>query len=248
MLWWVLLVQSAPAPEEPEPLPVRLAIPEGYVDLLNKETGERNRYRRFTMAPEGEIRLHTLLLPGPIAEGMTPPHSFLRPAQLPPEASETTTPRPWQGLEIYAAEHVYEGPDGRLFATTAALPLKDRALLIRLTGPEERAPEAREDMARILEGTRGAPGWLTPLEKKLARQSDWALAAGGILLTLYVACWGAFFRKQPMAAHGLRTAWLLAAGGGLLVPALLGVNLLWGLPAFFVLSLGVRRIKVALDL
>ena len=247
-MWLLLWLVQAPPPPQPVTLPVRLEIPEGYIQTHLQDRAETIFVRRFAVAPGGEIRLTTSLLPGPIAEGMPPPHVLLRPAQLPPEADETPVRRTWQGLEIYAAEHAYDSPEGRLFAVTAALPLRDRALVLRLTAPEARAPEAREDMARLLEKTRGLAGWQTPLRKKHERQSTWALIVGGVLLAAYLPCWAAFFRGQPMKAHELRTAWLFAAGGGLFVPALLGVNLLWTLPAIFVFSMAVRRVKLALEL
>lgn len=247
MLLMALLLQSQ-GPQEPPRLPIPLGVPQEYIEYLNKDTGEKGHVRRFSTEPQGEIRLTATLLPGPIAEGMTPPYVLLRPPQLPPGSAETTVPRAWQGLEIYSAEHVYDGPDGRRFAVTTALPLREASIVVRLTGPEGRASEARQDMARLLEGTRAVPGWFTSQQKRFQAQADWAVAAGGILMTLYLACWAGFFRDQPLAAHGLRTGWLFAAGGAFFVPAFLGVNLYWAFPAMFVVSLAVRRIKLALEL
>jgi len=247
MLLVALLLQAEAAKEPPRP-PVPLAIPSEYIEFLNKDTGERAHVRRFAVPPEGEIWLTTTLLPGPIAEGMTPPYAFLRPARLPAESTEKTVPRPWQGLEIYCAEHTYEGPEGPRFAVTAALPLPEKAVLVRLTTSPDRAIDARHDMNRLLEGTRALRGWLTPQEKRHQTQAHWAVVTGFVLLTLYIAVWAALFRNQPMAAHGLRTGWLFVSGGAFFVPAFLGVNLYWALPALFLISLAVRRIKLSLEL
>jgi len=174
---------------------------------------------------------------------------------LPPGATWTFSRTKWKDLEIGVLEYRAVVNNLPVLGLSTILPLARKGLRFTVYAPDPLETEVREDFQMLLTKiTRTESNWLTEEALRNAALLQKVTIAGGVLFWLYPIAWVIFFRGRPLAAHWLRTGWLLAIALLLFVPITspaptsatnnLVVNVLF--PLIFVM-LTVRRLKLGID-
>lgn len=229
--------------------PLQVTLPRGYrpgkdrvyLSLWERPAGPADWERVwFTIIP-GE---RTLAQDEPIL-----PKALAKMALLPPETQARALKESWGEFSVDGAEVRFVREGMPCFGIAVALPLEPKSAILLVFAPEPLEKEARLDLKAAVLSARGRTNWRTAEERRKAARGEYAAYAGAGLAALYFLAWLAFFRGQPMRAHGMRTLALGAIAVVFFLPAVFGHAWgMWGvIAAVFFISLVIRRVKLAIE-
>jgi hypothetical protein len=181
---------------------------------------------------------------------------FVSRVPFPPDAKWTFHPLRWKDFDTGSFEFRAVVKDMPVFGCAVVLPLLDGSVTIVAYAPETLQTECREELQGILARVTKAPSpWRSPEHFQKVRSMNRVSLGGVVLLLLYPIAWAVFFRDDPLRAHWLRTAWLVAVALLLFIPitspgetTLINNLLLNAVMPVVLLLFAARRIKMGIEL